>query len=88
MVRNVAARGRELAIEWSDGHRTEFHALRLRDNCLCGQCAHPGTGQRLLDTAAIPAAVRLRRYDDTGKVAGAPTPDLEHYRPFLEAALT
>jgi phosphonate degradation associated HDIG domain protein len=32
-------------------------------------------------------AVRLRRYDDVGKVAGAPTPDLEHYRPVLEAAL-
>ena len=32
-------------------------------------------------------AVRLRRYDDIGKVAGADTPDLEHYRPALEAAL-
>jgi phosphonate degradation associated HDIG domain protein len=33
------------------------------------------------------AAVRLRRYDDIGKVAGMDTPDLEHYRPVLEAAL-
>ena len=32
-------------------------------------------------------AVRLRRYDDVGKVAGLETPDLEHYRPVLEAAL-
>jgi phosphonate degradation associated HDIG domain protein len=32
-------------------------------------------------------AVRLRRYDDIGKVAGLETPDLEHYRPVLEAAL-
>ena len=32
-------------------------------------------------------AVRLRRYDDRGKVAGLETPDLEHYRPVLEAAL-
>jgi gamma-butyrobetaine dioxygenase len=31
-------------------------------------------------------AVRLRRYDDVGKVAGAVTPDLEHFRPTLEAA--
>jgi len=31
-------------------------------------------------------AVRLRRYDDAGKVAGLRTPDLEHYRPDLEAA--
>jgi phosphonate degradation associated HDIG domain protein len=31
-------------------------------------------------------AVRLRRYDDAGKVEGLVTPDLEHYRPVLEAA--
>jgi phosphonate degradation associated HDIG domain protein len=32
-------------------------------------------------------AVRLRRYDDIGKVEGLETPDLEHYRPMLEAAM-
>jgi phosphonate degradation associated HDIG domain protein len=32
-------------------------------------------------------AVRLRRYDDIGKVEGLETPDLEHYRPVLEASL-
>jgi [1-hydroxy-2-(trimethylamino)ethyl]phosphonate dioxygenase len=33
-------------------------------------------------------AVRLRLYDDIGKIEGAETPDLEHFRPYLEAALT
>jgi gamma-butyrobetaine dioxygenase len=32
-------------------------------------------------------AVRLRRYDDIGKVPGLETPDLEHYRPVLLAAM-
>lgn len=32
-------------------------------------------------------AIRLRRWDDVGKVAGLDTPALEHYRPVLEAAL-
>jgi phosphonate degradation associated HDIG domain protein len=32
-------------------------------------------------------AVRLRRYDDIGKVEGLETPDLEHYRPVLAAAM-
>ncbi len=32
-------------------------------------------------------AVQLRRYDDLGKVEGMETPDLEHFRPCLEAAL-
>lgn len=33
------------------------------------------------------AAVSLRRWDEAAKVAGARTPDLEHFRPYLEAAL-
>ena len=32
-------------------------------------------------------AVRLRRWDDIGKIAGLATPPLEHYRPALEAGL-
>lgn len=32
-------------------------------------------------------AVRLRRYDDVGKVEGLETPGLEHYRPVLEASM-
>ncbi len=32
-------------------------------------------------------AVRLRRYDDIGKVEGLETPGLEHYRAALEAAM-
>jgi gamma-butyrobetaine dioxygenase len=32
-------------------------------------------------------AVRLRRYDDMGKIPGMRTPDLAHYRPYLQAGL-
>jgi gamma-butyrobetaine dioxygenase len=32
-------------------------------------------------------AVRLRRWDDVGKVPGLPTPELEHFRPVLERTL-
>jgi phosphonate degradation associated HDIG domain protein len=32
-------------------------------------------------------AVRLRRWDDVGKIADLPTPGLEHYRAMLEGAL-
>jgi [1-hydroxy-2-(trimethylamino)ethyl]phosphonate dioxygenase len=32
-------------------------------------------------------AIRLRRWDDVGKIAGLVTPPLEHYRPALEAGL-
>ena len=32
-------------------------------------------------------AVRLRRWDDVGKIEGLDTPPLAHYRPALEAGL-
>ena len=32
------------------------------------------------------AAVALRRFDEQAKVPGLPTPPLEHFRPYLEAA--
>ena len=31
------------------------------------------------------AAVRVRRYDDQGKIPGMATPSLEEFRPVLEA---
>jgi phosphonate degradation associated HDIG domain protein len=33
------------------------------------------------------SAVALRRWDEAAKIAGLPTPPLEHFRPYLEAAL-
>jgi phosphonate degradation associated HDIG domain protein len=33
------------------------------------------------------AAVQLRRYDEMGKIPDLQTPDLEHFRPYLEAGL-
>lgn len=33
------------------------------------------------------AAIRLRQWDEQGKIVGLKTPDLEHYRPMVEAAL-
>lgn len=33
------------------------------------------------------AAVRLRQWDEQGKIVGMKTPDLEHFRPLVEAAL-
>jgi carnitine 3-dehydrogenase len=35
-----------------------FHPLWLRDNCLCAECVHPQTHERLLDTFAVDPEVR------------------------------
>jgi gamma-butyrobetaine dioxygenase len=56
-------------VAWPDSHRSTFHAVWLRDNCLCGECRH-ANGQRLLDTRTIPDGLTIAtaRADD-GHVA-------------------
>src|SRR5688500_11953036 len=55
-IRRLQLDGRRLEVDWADGHHSVFHALWLRDNCACPECRHP-SGQRLLDTRALPADV-------------------------------
>jgi gamma-butyrobetaine dioxygenase len=53
----LAADG-SLRLSWADGSTQTFHAVWLRDNCPCPDCRHP-SGQRLLDSVAIPNDVAL-----------------------------
>jgi phosphonate degradation associated HDIG domain protein len=58
-----------------------IHSLELQGG--------PYTAGEVAEFEASPhadAAVRVRRYDDAGKVPGLRTPDLEHYRPILASA--
>jgi predicted HD phosphohydrolase len=51
----------------------------------------PFTAELAAGFIALPQArdaVRLRRWDDTAKMPGKATPDLAHFRPYLEASLT
>lgn len=66
MDADVAVRDGRLSIRWADGHRSTFHAVWLRDHCPCPDCRHPATGQRLLETAGIPDALRLASARLTG----------------------
>jgi gamma-butyrobetaine dioxygenase len=47
-----------LHVRWADGLTSTFHAVWLRDNCPCSECRHP-SGQRLLDSTAIPEDVAV-----------------------------
>jgi len=56
-VERLEHEGRVIAVSWADGYHGTFHSIWLRDNCPCSECAHPGTGQRLLDTISIPGDI-------------------------------
>jgi [1-hydroxy-2-(trimethylamino)ethyl]phosphonate dioxygenase len=50
----------------------------------------PFTSEEVAEFQALPFAedaVRIRRWDEAAKVPGIPTPDLEHFRATLQAAL-
>ena len=47
----------------------------------------PALAKGFINLPHAAAAVNLRRWDDSAKVSGLPTPDLEHFRPHLEACL-
>ena len=51
--------GRALDITWSDGYRSTYHYIWLRDNCPCSECLH-ANGQRLVETSSIPLDIRPR----------------------------
>lgn len=56
MLAGAAIENGAVVLRWSDGERRSFRSIWLRDTCGCPACAHP-SGQRLLDTASIPAGI-------------------------------
>jgi gamma-butyrobetaine hydroxylase len=53
--------------EWIEVGGSRFLALWLRDNCHCAECRHE-SGQRLLDTRAIPDDLRVVEIVDDGSL--------------------
>jgi len=43
-----------LAIEWADGHTTEFTAPQLRAMCACANCVDEVSGKRMHDPNTVP----------------------------------
>lgn len=58
-ITHVQRRDDLARLTWSDGAHDVFHALWLRDNCVCPACRHPGNGQKLFDITSLAADVTL-----------------------------
>ncbi len=48
-----------VSVRWSDGRRSPFHALWLRDNCPCPHCVSPVTREQLFEIADSPADLAI-----------------------------
>jgi DUF971 family protein len=71
--RKVSLGGSQVAIEWSDGHRSVHLNARLREACPCAMCAGepPAIGvSRIIPLmVAAPAGIAAERYAMVGRYA-------------------
>lgn len=52
-IDKIERRQRSINIVWSDGRRSVFHHIWLRDNCSCSQCGDRSGGHRYLELGSI-----------------------------------
>ncbi|KAI5956239.1 hypothetical protein KGF54_000714 [Candida jiufengensis] len=49
-----------IEIRWSDGQKSKYHNIWLRDNCHCSSCYYPLTKQRLLNSSTIDLNIKTK----------------------------
>lgn len=69
------------------GYRDTLSAASVLSLQLQGGPFSPAESSAFQQSPHRAGAVALRRWDDAAKIPGLPTPDLEHFRPHLEAVV-
>ncbi len=54
-LESAAIVDRSVRLGWSGGGASSLDGFWLRDNCRCGQCRHPGNGQKLYEIVDLPS---------------------------------
>lgn len=68
-IKKIELGDNAVAIEWADGHQSEYSAKYLRINCGCAECVEEWTQRRLLDPVSVPADIRAEDYLMVGRYA-------------------
>ncbi len=66
MLRSATFDASVVSAEFSDGSRSRFHAIWLRDNALDAETRAPGNGQRLITIGDIPADLTVSAAEVVG----------------------
>jgi gamma-butyrobetaine dioxygenase len=59
-IEKLARDDLSLVIFWSDGHKSHFDYIWLRDSCRCAECGDPLTATKKISVADIPPTTRAR----------------------------
>lgn len=57
----------QVLVVWADGHESLYPHRWLRERCQCARCVDEWNGQPLLNPAALPIDLRVRRWEATGR---------------------
>ena len=68
-IREIGLDGREVVVEWNDGHTSRYDARYLRINCGCAECVEEWTQRKLLDPVAVAADLRAEDHLMVGRYA-------------------
>ena len=58
-----------VVVGWSDDHRSEHSAYKLRINCQCARCQDEDTGRRTLDPEQVPLDLTVQGAHPVGRYA-------------------
>ena len=68
-VKSLKLTDKVVAVEWSDGHKSDFDYKYLRINCGCAECVEEWSHRTLLDPASVPADIHAEDYLMVGRYA-------------------
>lgn len=60
-LNSISSNDRWLEVEFSSGQKSRFHWLWLRENCLCHECHHPQTWERVVDTWSFDKDIKAEK---------------------------
>lgn len=65
-IKGARIEGRGLAVDWADGHRSQYHGVWLRHQCSCKACGTPMNAVRGIRLHHIPDDICPARLDTAG----------------------
>ena len=69
-ISKVQQEKNKIFLDWSDGNRSTFHYIWLRDNCYCSICGDPEHGEKRFQITDIPIDIEPLsvRWDNSNKL--------------------
>ena len=68
-VNSIVLSEKQILIQWTDNHRSNYDSKYLRLNCECAECVEEWSKRKLLDPKTIPTNIKAEDYLMVGRYA-------------------